>query len=86
MRSPNRERPIRIRGLYLIAAVGTVSALSAIVLGLTPPSGYSSTPWGIYAAIILGGVVVLAIPPQIIYRFRRAEWSTDADLGTKADS
>ena len=48
----------------VIAGGRTVAALSAIVLGLTPPSGYSSTPWLIYAAIILTGVIVLAIPPQ----------------------
>jgi len=46
---------------------------------LTPPSGFSSISHGAYAAIIAGGVVVLAIPPQIIYRFRRPEWNTDPD-------
>ena len=30
-----------------------------------------------YAAIIATGVVVLAIPPQIIYKFRRPAWATD---------
>ena len=49
------------------------------VLGLTPPSGYTSTPVPVYAAIVATGVIVLGIPPQFIYRFRRPAWSTDPD-------
>jgi amino acid transporter len=76
---PDRERPINIRGLPVIAGVGIVAAIAAIALGLTPPSGFSSISHGAYAAIIAGGVIVLAVPPQIIYRFRRPEWNTDPD-------
>ena len=39
---PDVERPIRITGLPVIACVGILAALSAIVLGLTPPAGYSA--------------------------------------------
>ena len=35
---PDVERPIRIRGLPVIACIGILAALSAIVLGLTPPA------------------------------------------------
>ena len=72
---PDIERPIRIRGLIPIAVVGTISSISAIVLGLTPPSGYTSTPGGVYAVIVAGGVIILAVPPQIIHRLRRPEWA-----------
>jgi glutamate:GABA antiporter len=74
---PDRERPIKIRGLPVIAAVGMVAAVSAIVLGLTPPAGFTSTSPAEYALIVGGGVIILAIPAQIIYRFRRASWKTD---------
>jgi amino acid transporter len=74
---PDVERPIKIRGLYVIASLGMLAALSAIVLGLTPPSGFTSTPATVYALIIGTGVVVLAVPPQIIYKFRRPAWATD---------
>jgi len=76
-KQPERERPIRIPFLPVIACVGILSAVSAIILGLTPPSGYTSTPVPVYAAIVATGVLVLGIPPQFIYRFRRPEWSTD---------
>ena len=38
---PDVARPIRIPGLQVISCVGILAALSAIVLGLTPPSGYT---------------------------------------------
>jgi glutamate:GABA antiporter len=75
---PDRERPIKIRGLNPIAVVGMLAAVSAIVLGLTPPAGFSSVSPTVYALIVAGGVIVLAVPPQIIYRMRRPSWSDDA--------
>lgn len=74
---PDVDRPIRIAGLPIIASIGICSAVSAIVLGLTPPAGYSSLPAWAYAAIVGTGVLVLAIPPQFIYRLRKPEWRTD---------
>ncbi|MFV0315822.1 MAG: amino acid permease [Microthrixaceae bacterium] len=74
---PDRPRPIRIPALPLIAGVGILAAISAIVLGFTPPSGYTSTPAAVYAGIVGTGVIVLGIPPQFIYRFRRPSWATD---------
>ena len=43
---PEVERPIRIKGLQVFAVVGTIAAISAIELGLTPPSGYASRSAG----------------------------------------
>ncbi len=72
---PDLERPIKIHGLPAIAGVGMVAAVSAIVLGLTPPAGFSSTSPTVYALIVAAGVIVLAVPPQIIHRMRRPSWS-----------
>ena len=77
---PDVPRPIKITGLPLIAGIGILSAISAIVLGLTPPAGYSSLSGPTYAAIVAGGVVLLAIPPQFIYRFKKPGWRTDSDV------
>jgi glutamate:GABA antiporter len=73
---PDVARPIRIPGLYIVASIGLLAAVSAIVLGLTPPAGYSSTSWEVHALIVIVGVFVLAIPAQIIYRYRKPEWSS----------
>jgi amino acid transporter len=74
---PDRERPIRIPALPVIAVVGIISAISAIVLGLTPPSGYGNRSAGTYALIVGAGVIVLGVPPQVIYRLRRPSWAAD---------
>ena len=71
------DRPIRIPGLPVVAIVGGSAAVAAIVLGITPPSGYASTSFLMYATIVISGVIVLGLPPQIIYRLRRASWKTD---------
>lgn len=73
---PDVARPIRITGLPIIACVGILAALSAIVLGLTPPAGYTAVPWQTYAAIVAVGVVVLAVPAQLLHHFRRPEWAS----------
>jgi len=83
---PDVERPIRIKGLVPIACVGIAAAVSAIVLGLTPPSGYSATPGWVHALIVVVGVAVLAIPAQILYRLRRPEWASIDEAEVIAES
>ena len=83
---PDVERPIRIKGLPVIACVGIAAALSAIVLGLTPPAGYSSTPGWVHAVIVVVGVVVLAIPAQFLYHYRRPEWASIDEAEVIAES
>ena len=75
---PNRERPIKIRGLPAIAGVGMIGA---IVLGLTPPAGFSSPSPTVCPDRRRRGDR-LAVPPQIIHRMRRPSWSDDAQTPT----
>jgi amino acid transporter len=76
---PDRERPIKIPAVQLVAVIGIIASVSAIVLGLTPPSGYGSTSALAYGLLVAAGVIILAIPPQFIYRFRRPSWDTDPE-------
>ncbi len=73
---PDAERPIRIKGIRVIACVGILAALSAMVLGLTPPAGYTAIPAGVYGVTIAVGVIVLALPAQLLYHFRRPQWAS----------
>ena len=70
----------------MIAGVGILAALSAIVLGLTPPAGYTAVPAGLYAVIIAVGVVVLAVPAQLLHHFRRPEWASIDEAEVIAES
>ena len=83
---PDVERPIRIKGLVPIACIGIAAALSAIVLGLTPPAGYSATPAWVHALIVIVGVAVLAFPAQLLYRLRRPEWASIDEAEVIAES
>ncbi len=83
---PDVPRPIRIRGLPIIAVIGMLAALSAIVLGVTPPAGYTAVPPGLYAVIIIVGVVVLAMPAQLLFHLRRPEWTTIDEAEIVAES
>jgi amino acid transporter len=82
---PDLPRPIRIPGLTLIAAVGIAASLAAIVLGLTPASGFTATSPAVHAAIVIVGVVVLAVPAQIIHHYRRPEWATESEAEVLAE-
>ncbi len=83
---PDVERPIRISGLPVIACVGILASVSAIVLGLTPPAGYSSIPGWLHAVIVIVGVTVLALPAQVLYRLRRPEWTSIDEAEVIAES
>ncbi len=83
---PDVPRPIRIKGITVIACVGIAAALSAIVLGLTPPAGYSASPGWVHATVVVVGVVVLAVPAQLLYHFRRPEWASIDEATVIAES
>ncbi|MEM8620030.1 MAG: APC family permease [Actinomycetota bacterium] len=76
---PDRYRPIRIRGLVPISVVGMLAASAALLLSVTPPAGYSSTPPLVYAGLVIGGVIVLSLPPSIIRRYRAQRWIDPTD-------
>ena len=60
--------------------------MSAIVLGLTPPAGYSASPAWVHALIVIVGVAVLAFPAQLLYRLRRPEWASIDEAEVIAES
>jgi len=60
--------------------------VSAIVLGLTPPAGYTAVPWQLYAVIVVTGVLLLALPAQLLYHFRRPEWTSVDEAEVVAES
>jgi amino acid transporter len=72
---PEVKRSFRVPALPLFATLGTLAAIGAILIGFIPPSqlGTSVSPTT-YALILLVGILILAVPPQIIYQFRRPDW------------
>jgi len=72
---PEVERPLRVPALWLFCGAGILAALSAIILGLTPPSQLAKTPLLAYVGIVVAGVILLAVPCQLIYHWRRPAWA-----------
>ena len=75
---PDVPRSFRVPWMPLVATVGVMAAAGAITIGFIPPSqlGSSVSP-ATYALGILAGVLILAIPPQVIYHFRRPTWLSE---------
>jgi hypothetical protein len=68
----------------LVAMIGALAAVGAIAIGFVPPSqlGAGTSP-ALYAIGILAGVLILAVPPQIIYHFHRPAWAPEKDIMTE---
>ena len=73
---PDVERPIRIRASRSSPCVGIARRAVGHRPGADPAGRVHGRAGGLYAAIIVVGVVVLAIPAQLLYHFRRPEWAS----------
>jgi putative glutamate/gamma-aminobutyrate antiporter len=71
---PNVTRPFKVPAMPLVATVGALASAGAILIGLVPPSQFKESSPIVYAGLLIAGVLILAVPPQIIYRLRRPEW------------
>lgn len=71
---PGAARPFKTPALALVASIGALASAAAIGIGLIPPSQFNEASPPLYAALLIGGVLLLALPPQIIYSLRRPAW------------
>lgn len=67
VKQPDLPRQFRVPALPLVATVGM---LAGIGIGF-PPAQFKEGPPVTYALLLIWGVALLALPPQIIYQFRR---------------
>jgi amino acid transporter len=74
---PDQPRPFTIpggkAGVWVVGGIGLFGTLLAFVVGLMPPSFFTSD--GIfYVAAVLFGTFLLAVPPLVFLRCRKPEW------------
>jgi amino acid transporter len=55
-------------GIWLVAGVGILSCVGAIILGFVPPSDVPLGNTFIYESILIGGMLLFILPPFFIYR------------------
>lgn len=61
-------------GMWLVAGIGFLGTLFAIVVGLFPPSQIDTGKLFIYELVLIGGTLLFCIPPFIIYAARHPNW------------
>jgi len=74
---PNTPRPFKIPGgmvgIWLVGGIGMFGTLFAFVVGLMPPS-YFSTSGIVYVGSVLLGTFLLAVPPLVFLKFKKSSW------------
>lgn len=82
---PDAKRLFKVPAMGLVATVGALAAAAAIFIGLIPPSQFKEASPLVYGGLLALGVLVLAIPPQIIYWKRSPKW-LDPALAAAAEA
>ena len=75
---PHNERHYRIPGgrlgMWLVAGIGILGSLFAIIVGLFPPSQIDTGKVLSYETILIGGTALFCIVPLVIFSCRRPSW------------
>jgi putative glutamate/gamma-aminobutyrate antiporter len=71
---PEVKRGYRVPWMGLVAGVGFVACLAALIMSFIPPSGDDVIPRVDYPWVVALVVVVLGGPPLLFYKFRKPGW------------
>jgi amino acid transporter len=78
---PNTPRPFKIPGgmigIWLVGGLGMFGTIFAFIVGLMPPS-YFNTSGIVYVGSVLLGTFLLAVPPLVFLKFKKASWYKSA--------
>lgn len=82
---PLKTRPFRIPGgnlgMWVVGVIGLLGALVAMTLSSIPPKQISTGSPAIYVGILLGGAVIFAAIPFILFVFHKPTWKApDSDF------
>lgn len=71
-KAPEVVRAYRIPGgnwgVWIVAGVGILTSVGVILLGFLPPSNLQITSVRTYELILIGGILLFALPPLLIHR------------------
>jgi amino acid transporter len=74
---PDTPRPFKIpggmAGVWLVGGLGACGTTFAFIVGLMPPS-YFSTSGLTYVSAVLFGTFLLAVPPLVFLKFKNPRW------------
>lgn len=61
-------------GIWIVCGAGMLISITAIVIGFIPPKKIETGSVLLFESILIGGLVLLSLPPFILYRFRQPHW------------
>lgn len=73
-KKPDVHRAYRVPAMPLVAGVGFVASVLALILGFVPPSGLGGVPPNLYPVVMAVVIIVLGGPPFIFYALRKPSW------------
>ncbi|MCL2426131.1 MAG: APC family permease [Oscillospiraceae bacterium] len=73
-KEPDVKRGYKVPVLGFIASVGLIACVLAFIMSFFPASGESAFPQTVYPLVVAGVVLVLGIPPFILYACRKPKW------------
>lgn len=76
---PNVKRhfkvPFKNVGMWIIASLGIVGSVFAIIAGFFPPEQFQTGNPIFYVGFLMGGIIVFSIIPIIIHQFKKPKWN-----------
>jgi glutamate:GABA antiporter len=76
---PNVERTYRIPGgnwgMWIVCALGSFSAIFALIIGFFPPSQIATGSYGFYFGFLIAGMSIALVTPSLILRFKKPSWN-----------
>ena len=74
---PDTPRPFKIpggmAGIWIVGGLGLFGTAFAFVVGLMPPSYFSTSGW-VYVGSVLLGTFLLAVPPLVFLKCKKPGW------------
>ena len=72
---PDHPRGYRAPMLTLMCVTGFIASIAAFAIGFIPPSQFGEGNGGIYALVVVLGIVIIGLlPPLLFYRLRKPAW------------
>ncbi len=67
--------PLKNIGMWLVAGIGVVGSIFAIIIGFIPPAGLQTGSLFFYESFLSLGIVIMIILPLVIYHFSKILFS-----------
>ena len=68
---PEKIRPFKVRGIWVVAGAGILGSLLTVVIGFVPPSNINIGSTLHYELLLIVGLIIMTLPPFIIYHARK---------------